>query len=215
MKQTIVILAIMLLSGICQGQTAEEWFKQKKTQRKYLIQQMAALEMYLGYARQGYTIAQNGLKTIHHLKTGEWQLHRDFFVSLNRLNPNLRNYPRIADIIALQVKIMHTYKITFKQVQQNSLFDAAETDYISRVLHTLVNSCASSIEDLTAVITANDRTMKDDERLKRINAIYRSMLDKYSYAQSLGQEAKILALQRMKEKNAIQTSRALNNLKNE
>ncbi len=65
------------------------------------------------------------------------------------------------------------------------------------------------------MVTPHDWELQDDERFKRIDALYLSMLDKYSFAQSFGNETKILALQRMKEKNANQTSRSLNSLKNE
>jgi len=214
MKLLTTIVAIMLLSGICQAQTAEEWLKQKATQRKYLIQQIAALEMYISYAHKGYSIAQKGLKTIDHIKTGEWHLHSDFFNSLNRINPEIKNYTKIADIIALQVKILHSYKSTYQQIQRNDLFNSEDVNYIHQVFNILVDGCAADINDLTSVITANDWKMKDDERLKRIDALYLSMLDKYSFAQSFINEVNILALQRMKEKNDIQTSRSLNSLKN-
>ncbi len=80
---------MMLLSNICRGQTADEWLRQKQTQTKYLIQQIAALEMYNGYAHKGYSIAQHGLKTIEYFKTGEWRLHSDFFNSLDIISPEI------------------------------------------------------------------------------------------------------------------------------
>ena len=215
MKQLTAIVAIMLLSGISRGQTAEEWLKQKATQRKYLIEQIAALEMYISYAHNGYSIAQEGLKTISNIKNGEWHLHSDFFNSLNRINPKIKNYTKVADIIALQAKILHSYKSTYQQIQQNDLFNSEEVNYIHQVYSILVNGCATDLDDLTSVITANDWKMNDDARLRRIDALYLAMLDKYSFAQSFSRETKILAIQRMKEKNAIQKSRSLNSLTND
>lgn len=206
------MLALMLLSNICRGQTADEWFKQKKTQTKYLIQQIAALKMYMGFANKGYSIAQNGLKTIDYFKKGEWHLHSDFFNSLNIINPEIKNYAKVADIIALQALILHSYRNTYQQIKQNDLFNAGEVDYIQQVYNILIKSCAADLDDITSVVTPRDWKLKDDERFKRIDALYISMLDKYSFAQSFGNETKILALQRMKDKNAIQISRSLNSL---
>ena len=42
------------------AQTFAEWFQQKKTQIKYLTEQIAALEQYGNYVKQGYRIAQGG-----------------------------------------------------------------------------------------------------------------------------------------------------------
>ena len=56
--------------------------------------------------------------------------------------------------------------------------------------------------------------MKDDERLKRIDALYHDMQDKYSFAQSFAGEANILAARRLREQNDIQISRGLNEIKN-
>ena len=203
---------MMLLSTICRGQTADEWVRQKKTQTKYLIQQMAALEMYMGYAHKGYSIAQNGLKALNHLKKGDWHLHSDFFNSLDIINLEIKNYAKVTDIIALQAKILHSYRNTYQQLKLNDLFNSGEVDYIHQVYDILINGCTADIADLISVITPHDLKLKDDERFKRIDALYLSMLDKYSFAQSFGNEIKILALQRMKEKNAIQTSRSLNSL---
>jgi hypothetical protein len=200
MKLLTTILAMMLLSNICRGQTADEWLRQNKTQSKYLIEQIAALEMYMGYAHKGYSIAQNGLKTIDYLKKGEWHLHTDFFNSLDLISPEIKNYAKVADIIALQAKILHSYKNTYQQIKQNELFNAGEVDYIEQVYNILIKSCAADLDDLTSVITPRDWKLKDDERFKRIDALYISMLDKYSFAQSFGNETKVLALQRMKKK---------------
>lgn len=56
-------------------QTFHEWFRQKKTQKKYLIQQIAALKVYLGYVQKGYSIAQKGLTTVSNIKKGNFDLH--------------------------------------------------------------------------------------------------------------------------------------------
>jgi hypothetical protein len=55
--------------------------------------------------------------------------------------------------------------------------------------------------------------MKDDERLKRIEALYTDMQSKYSFVKGFSDEAKLLAVSRLREQNEIITSRALNGIK--
>jgi hypothetical protein len=215
MKPIIILLVAGLISSPCRAQTTEEWLNQRKTQTKYLVQQIVALRMYLGYVSKGYSLTQKGLTTIGNLKNGEFNLHDDFFGSWSSVNPKLKNYARIADIMALQVKMVQTYKNTYQPIVRNDLFNAEEVAYIYQVFTALLNDCAVNIDDLITVITAHQLELKDDERLARIEALYRTMRDKYTFAQSFGQEAKVLAMQRIKEKNAIHTSRSLNGIKNE
>ena len=214
MKKTVSIIVILLTFKVGSAQTFDEWFKQKKTQKKYLIEQIAAFQMYLGYVQKGYSIARKGLTTIGNIKKGDFNLHTDFFSSFKSINPAISSYSKVADIIALQVKIVHTYKSTYKYVRSISLYTPAEIDFIYKVFTNLINASTDDMNELITVITANELEMKDDERLERIDAIHTSIQDKYAFAQSFGDEAKVLTVQRTKEKNNIETSRSLYGIKN-
>ncbi len=214
MKHIIIALLLILEGSLCKAQTFDEWFKQKKTQKKYLLQQIAALHVYSGYVKKGYSIAQKGLTTISQIKQGDFNLHTVFFSSLKNTNPKLSTYPAVAAIIALQVKIVHVYNDIYKQVKATPLFHAGEIDYIHKVFTHLLSDCADNLDQLTSVIVNDKLEMKDDERLKQIDALYMSMQDKYTFALSFTEEAKLLALQRMKEKKDVQTSRILNSVNN-
>lgn len=54
-------MAFVFSFQLAEAQTFDEWFRQKKTQKKYLVQQIAALKVYLGYLKEGYEIAQKGM----------------------------------------------------------------------------------------------------------------------------------------------------------
>jgi len=51
MKKIFLFLLLVVSAGSnLQAQTFAEWFQQKKTQKKYLLQQIAALQVYIGSA---------------------------------------------------------------------------------------------------------------------------------------------------------------------
>jgi hypothetical protein len=164
--------------------------------------------MYLGYVQKGYSIARKGLTTIGNIKKGDFDLHKEFFTSFKSVNPTIRNYTKVADIIAFQVRIVQTYKQTYKYVQTISLYSPAEIDFIYGVFTNLINNSSADLDELIAVITANELEMKDDERLKRIDAIYASIQDKYAFAKRFGDETKVLAVQKSKDKNNVESSRS-------
>lgn len=213
MKHTILALVVLFAGSLCKAQTFEEWFRQKETQKKYLVQQIAAFRVYLGYVQKGYSIAQKGLTTISNIKNADFDLHRDFFAYLKNVNPKISRYAKVADIIALQVRIVQVYKDTYKQVRTSNLFNPDEVNYIFTVFTNLLNSCRTLIAELTTVITPDELELKDDERLKRIDALYSTMQENYTFAQGFATEAKFLIVQRMKEKADVQSSRTLNGIK--
>ncbi|WP_157580855.1 hypothetical protein [Segetibacter koreensis] len=209
MKKVVLAILITFSYEISIGQTFDEWFKQKKTQRKYLLEQITAFKVYLRYVQKGYVIARNGLTTIGNIKKGDFNLHDDFFSSLKNVNPTIREYSKVADIISLHKQVLEIYKQTYKYVQTNHIYSKSEIDFVSKVFANLINSCGDDIDELIAVISAGKLDMKDDERLERIEGIYNTLEDKYLFAKSFGDEAKVLAVARSKEKNNIETSRSI------
>ncbi|MGB4400952.1 MAG: hypothetical protein WBJ10_16380, partial [Daejeonella sp.] len=73
--KAILILFIVSMSGNLMAQTWDEIFKQKETQKKYLVQQLAALKLYAGYLKKGYDIADKGISSIKAFSNGEFKLH--------------------------------------------------------------------------------------------------------------------------------------------
>lgn len=216
MKKILLFLLLFAsAAGTLQAQTFAEWFQQKKTQKKYLLQQIAALQVYIGYAQKGYNIAKDGLNTIGDFTRGEFNLHTDYFNSLKSVNPEVKRYAKIADIIALQIKIVQNYNRTYRQLNSSDAFSGDELAYISRVFGRLLDDCDKTLDELITITTDSKLEMKDDERIKRIDKLYLDMQDKFTFSQSFSNDAKSLAASRIKDKTDVQTSRVLRGIKNE
>ncbi len=213
MKKLLVFILISVFLTSVDAQTFGEWFRQKATQKKYLLQQIAALQVYIGYAQKGYSIAHDGLNFIGDLKKVDFNLHADYFNSLKAVNPSIKKYSRVADIISLQLKIVSVYKNAFRQVQKSKALNGDELSYINAVFNNLIDACTGTIDELTTIITNNQLQLKDDERIERIDALYNDMQSKYSFVKSFANEAKILAVSRLKNQNDVETSRTINGIK--
>jgi hypothetical protein len=213
MKKLLILFLLGMLATTTQAQTFAEWFKQKKTQKKYLVQQIAALQVYIGYAQKGYSIAKEGLSTIGDFKRGEFNLHNGYFNSLKIVNPKIKQYAKVADIMAMQITIIQGYGRTRRYVRESGAFNGEELDYIMRVLGRLLDDCSNTLDELITVTTDGNPEMKDDERLKRIDILYKDMTDKYTFSRSFRNETMVLAASRIKENNDMRTSRALYDIK--
>ena len=215
MKKMILLLILFISFGkSLQAQTFAEWFQQKKTQKKYLIQQIAALQVYIEYAQKGYRIAKEGLNTISGFTKGEFNLHTDYFNSLKTVNPEIKKYAKVAEIIAMQVKIIQNCNKANSQLRNSDAISVDELQYIGEVFSNLLDDCDKVLDELIAVTTDGKLEMKDNERIERIDKLYLDMQDKFTFSISFSNEAKTLAVSRLKDKDDIKTMRDLQGIKN-
>jgi hypothetical protein len=214
MKRILLLATAGLFAFLSSNaQTADEWLNQNSIQKKYLLQQIAALKVYLGYAKKGYNIVNGGITTIKNIKNGDFNLHRDFFNRLKIVNPAIRRYAKVADIIAYQVKIIRQTKITIQQIRETKQFTEAELDHCKQVFDNLLNECMKTVEELILVTTSGKLEMKDDERLQRIDRLYADVQDKYSFACAFSEDMGLLAVQRLGEQMEINRSKLINGIK--
>jgi hypothetical protein len=213
MKAVSILTIFCLVAASAAAQIADEWLNQKATQKKYLLQQIAALQVYIGYAKKGYNIVSGGINTIRNIKNGDFNLHRDFFNRLKNVNPAIRRYAKVADIIAYQVKIIKQTKGTLQQIRETKQFTETELDYCKQVFDNLLDECMKTVEELILVTTSGKLEMKDDERLKRIDRLYADVQDKYSFTCAFSEDMGILAVERLGEQMEINRSKLINGIK--
>lgn len=214
MKRILLLATAGLFAFLSSAaQTTDEWLNQKATQKKYLLQQIAALQVYIGYAKKGYNIVSGGVNTIRNIKNGDFNLHRDFFNRLKNVNPAIRRYAKVADIIAYQVKIIKQTKISIQQIRETKQFTEAELDHCKQVFDNLLDECLKTVDELVLVTTSGKLEMKDDERLKRIDRLYADVQDKYSFTCVFSEDMGILAVQRLGEQMEINRSKLINGKK--
>ena len=213
-KMLLFLLILVSMTGSLEAQTLAEWFQQKKTQKKYLLQQIAALQIYIGYAKKGYQIAKERLTTIGGFTRDEFNLHADYFNSLKVVNPEIKHYAKVAEIIGLEIKIVQNYNSTFRKLKSTNAFSNDELSYIRSVFTNLLDDCEKTLDELIAVTTDGKLEMTDDERMARIDKLYLDMQDKFTFCNSFSNDAKSLAVSRIKEQTEVKTSRALQGIEN-
>lgn len=206
MKILLACIALSLLTGFqSQAQTWKEFFKQKKTQIKYLGQQLAALQVYAGYLKQGYEIAASGLGTIRDITNDEFNLHSGFINSLKIASPAIAHHAQAAEIIAFQFEINKA----FSGLKRSPYLSAGNRDYISRVKQEVMKEYGKDLEELLLAVTSGRMEMNDNERLERLDKVYKSMKDKQAFTQYFINNVHLLIQQRAGEQKSINQTRSL------
>ena len=213
MKKILITIWVVASCALAHSQTLAEWTQQKKTQIEYLLDQIAANKVFIDYAQKGYAIAKLGLNTIENIKLGDFNLHRDLFRSLEIVNPSIKGYVRVADIIACQVRIVKTISTTINNLKESGQFKVDELDHCKVVFEKLLEECIEDVDELYLVITTGELQMSEIERIKRIDQIYLKMQGDYSFCKSFGNECLVLARQRLNVKFEINVEKKLNEFK--
>ena len=213
MKKITVLFAVLLAtSSISFAQRFAEWFGQNKTQKEYLIEQIAHLKLYMELTGKGYLIAKEGLTTIGDIKRGELKLHQGRFDSLRIVSAAVGAHPRLKQITDMHGRINHICEKLPGELSTNGLFSQPQLDYVKEVLALVYDDCQGILYSLFDVIRSGNTVMTDDERLIRIDLLCSQMQDNYLFAQSFAEQTRILASQIKSEKTAIENSRALHGI---
>ena len=209
----ILVIALMMIAVVANAQNWEEWSEQKKTQRKYLLQQIAALSIHLDYITQGYDIAGKGLQAIGKSKTGDWRIHERYFQSLVQVSPVVREYTKVSGTINYQLNIVRKAKRTMANMKNMEALSPEEKDYCSKMLRELITQALENLDLLTSLVSSGVFELKEEERLMRIDDLYLDVQDQYAFACAFIEEIALLATQRLKEAQELQQSKTLNALK--
>lgn len=175
----------------------------------YDIEKLTQFKAILSDMQTGYTILTQGYGEVKSISEGNFNLHSAFLNSLEAVSPAVREYGRIADIIADQASIVTEYKNTWKQANASGHFSASELLYLNSVFTQLLNQSVDNLTNLTNIITANTLRMSDAERLRAIDHIYDDTQNKLVFLRHFDNQVALLALERQKEQNDTQMLKQL------
>ncbi len=196
MKRWIIGLAAI----ICMMLSPEAKAQDQEIQQLVLdITKLTQFKAILQQLYNGYRTLEAGYNKVKDITSGNYSLHQVFLDGLYLVNPEIKRYRRVVDIIQDQVQLVSGYKKAFSQFRNSNVFSEAELDYFARVYSGLLNETVDNMDGLLMVITDSKLRMSVDERLERIDQIYKQMEDKLSFLKVFNRSNKVLAFQRVKE----------------
>lgn len=205
-KTSIALLSFLFLTvsvTSANAQNFSEWFRQKKTQQKYLLSQIAALQVYIGYAKKGYEVVGSGLSTIRDISNGEFNLHNAFISGLKKVSPTVARDFRIPEILAYQLEIVRS----FNSLRRSGKLGTEHLSYLSLVADGIIEACYNDLGELLLVITSGKLEMEDGQRMQRIAEIHERMMDRSAFSQDFCNDATLLIKQKQAEQRSIENLR--------
>jgi ABC-type multidrug transport system fused ATPase/permease subunit len=204
------LLIFTLFTAISSGmaitahaQTFAEWFAQKKTQQKYLLQQIAALQVFSGYLKQGYQIANNGLGSISGTLKTENGLHTTYYNRMKTATPVVKNNNMVKEIMAWQQDII----TRLRGISEISGMTTEEKSYLEQVRSAVLKDCDQQLNTLEVVIGDGKIEMSDADRIALVTKIHTAMMENYRFASGFTAQAKLYAFRRQQEQNQVKVTK--------
>lgn len=173
------------------------------------VEKLAQFKQILSDMKKGYQILVKGYNSVRNIAEGNFDLHKVFLDGLMEVNPTVRNYRRVAEIINCQVTLVKEYRNAYNRFIRDNNFNSVEINYIAQVYNNLFKESLGGLDELLTIITAGNARMSDDERLHAIDRIYSDMQNRLIFLRHFNNSTTILALQRAKERNDAETIRKI------
>lgn len=203
MKKIWILMLVIAISSATKAQSVE-------VQQLLLnYEKLKQLKNILSDMKKGYKIVSKGYNTIKDISEGNFNLHDAFINSLLSVNPEIKNYKKVADIVTCQKNIVKEYKSAFSRFKRSGTFSASEIEYLGKVYGNLFDQSIQNLDDLATVLTSNKLSMSDNERLEAIDRIFTDTEDKLIFLRDFNKKTNILAIQRSREERNIETSEKL------
>jgi len=208
-KGSLLAGIFLLLALHSHAQNFSEWFRQGSTQKKYLLQQIAALEVYSKYLKQGYQIANGGLGKISGYLNIENSLHSAYYNKLATASDAVKGNYQVKEILGWQKDILNI----LSGVGAIAGLSDAEKQYLDNVKGAVLKDCGQQMNLLDDVVSDAKIKMSDAERLALLAKIHQEMLQNYRFAAGFAAQAKVYGQQRLKENEESRTVQKIYGLK--
>jgi hypothetical protein len=206
MKRLIITLIL-----ICAGSVGKLPAQTQEAQQLLLnYAKLKQLEEILDQMYKGYKILTSGYKKIKDIAEGNFNLHKVFLDGLYQVNPQVKKYYRVAEIIKYQKLLVDEYKRATKRFKQTDHLTDDEIRYILNVFQFLGKQSLKNLEELIMIITANKLRMNDSERIAAIDRIFFELENELIFLRQFNASTDLLIAQREREQQEITQSKQLN-----
>jgi hypothetical protein len=201
----------LLLLLLCMSPVLKSYSQSQEAQQLVLnYAKLKQLEEILDQMYKGYKILTTGYNKIKDIAEGNFNLHREFLDGLYQVNPHVKKYYRVAEIIKYQKLLVDEYKRATKRFRETDHLTEGEIRYIQSVFEFLGKQSLKNLDELIMVITANKLRMNDGDRIAAIDRIFLELQNEVVFLRQFNASTDLLIAQRQREKGEIMQSNKIN-----
>ncbi|QGA27922.1 hypothetical protein GFH32_17015 [Sphingobacteruim zhuxiongii] len=181
------------------AQTTAEWIKQKRTQTKYLLEQIAASTVYKRYIKSGYELMNSGLASLAKWKQGEQFLHRHFYDA-----EVAGMLPAVPQALLEQFRRLQKERLTHvnslqRLIRQEHTLTRKEVEHIAAMSRRLMLQTREFQQRLLLLAKDGPRALNDQQRLQEIVSLLQEMASSNHLANRFYRDWKMMSTDRYRK----------------
>ncbi len=155
------------------------------------------------------SMAKQKLNEISDWAQKQKQQYQQYFDELKKVKDAIRDYQRVKDIIAMQLRITNEYGKVWELIKKDKHFTAKELQYMEQVYSGMLQQTLQNVKHLRNITTSYSTQMSDGKRLELTNAIGEEVQRNYDDLRRFNASNIQLSLSRAKSRQDSDQIRAL------
>ena len=175
------------------------------------VQRMQNQTIWLQNAQK---VLENQLSKLRLAEISGWssqqqQLYGSYYDELWKIKSIITYYQRIKDLTVKQVALVKEYNQAWGMLKQDKHFNPAELSAMQDVYSGILNASVQNLDQILLIVKRDKTQMTDEQRLELINHAGDQLDENYSDLCRFNTQNKMLSLQRSKDLDDTQTTKAL------
>jgi hypothetical protein len=122
-----------------------------------------------------YQILAQGYQQIQQINQESFEIHSLFLDRLVKVNPQVRQYYKIAEVLGMQVRLFEGMKQEFRGLNLNEMIAGEELQYLEKAFSGFRKNSWNNLEEMALILSDNQLQLTDSERIKGIDRIHLNM----------------------------------------
>lgn len=139
------------------------------------VEKLNQLRDILEQMKAKYQILAQGYQQIQQINQESFELHSLFLDRLVKVNPQVRQYYKIAEVLGMQVRLFEGMKQEFRGLNLNEMITGEELQYLEKAFSGFRKNSWNNLEEMALILSDNQLQLTDSERIKGIDRIHLNM----------------------------------------
>jgi hypothetical protein len=139
------------------------------------VEKLDQLRNILEQMKAKYQILAQGYQQIQQINQESFEIHSLFLDRLVKVNPQVRRYYKIAEILGMQVRLFEGMKQEVRGLNLNEMIVGEELQYLEKAFSGFRKNSWNNLEEMALILSDNQLQLTDSERIKGIDRIHLNM----------------------------------------
>jgi hypothetical protein len=139
------------------------------------VEKLNQLRDILEQMKAKYQILAQGYQQIQQINQESFEIHSLFLDRLVKVNPQVRQYYKIAEVLGMQVRLFEGMKQEFRGLNLNEMIAGEELQYLEKACSGFRKNSWNNLEEMALILSDNQLQLTDSERIKGIDRIHLNM----------------------------------------